>query len=158
MHRTDARMLGKLAFVLAAVAAAFALSGCAGSTRIDGRVVSGPVGLAVVVDQTDERLAEPGVPGVEIALLQESSTAGGAVIATTTSDEDGNFRITLARGRHPGGQIVVRARGDAIYTARSRAYLPRGGQRLLCTVMPRPASQSRADEPRDAPGTMNSER
>lgn len=143
MHRTDARVLGKLAPLIATIVAALTMTGCSGATRIDGRVVSGPVGLAVVVDQSDERLLEPGIPGVEVALLQDSSTAGGAVIATATSDEEGNFRMTLARGRHPGGQVIVRTRSDSIYTARSRAYLPRAGQRLLCTVMPRPESEPR---------------
>lgn len=141
MRRTDARVLGKpVLFTLLLLAAAVQI-GCRGATRIDGRVVSGPVGLAVVVDQSDERLLADGLSGVEVALLQDTSTTSGAVIASTVSDEDGNFRFTLARGRHPGGSVIVRARGDTIYTARSRAYLPRAGQRLLCTVMTRPDTE-----------------
>lgn len=134
MRRTDARVLG----LIALLAAALLQIGCSGATRVNGRVVSGPVGLAVAVDAGDERLQEPGIAGVEVALLRETSGSAGSLITKAVTDEEGNFRMTLARGAHPGGAVIVRARGDAVYTSRSKAYLPRGNQVLLCTVMTRP--------------------
>tara|TARA_R110000782_G_scaffold20675_19_gene55912 strand:- start:15069 stop:15503 length:435 start_codon:yes stop_codon:yes gene_type:complete len=139
MRGTDARVFGRLTASLAMLAVALLQVGCSGSTRIDGRVVSGPVGLAVVVDPSDDRLSEPGIPGVEVALLRESSgSSGGAMITRAVSDEAGNFTFTLARGQHPAGPVSVRTRGDGVFTSRSRSYLPRGNQRLLCTVMTQP--------------------
>ena len=138
MRRTDARVFGRM-MMLAAVVVAFVQVGCAGATRIDGRVVAGSVGLAVVVDPGDERLSEPGIPGVEVALLRETNTtSGGAMITKAVSDEEGNFRFTLARGQHPAGAVIVRTRGEGVFTSRSRSYLPRGTQQLLCTVMTEP--------------------
>jgi hypothetical protein len=147
MHRKDARVFGRTLSILALFAAAFALTGCSGATRIDGRVVTGPVGLAVVVDPTDERLSNPGVGGVEVALLRETSSNSGSLITRTVTDEHGDFRFTLARGHHPGAAVIVRTRGDGIYTSRSRTYLPRGNQKLLCTVMAQPEASAPSSEP-----------
>ena len=139
MRGTDARVFGRLATLAAAIAVAMLQIGCSGSTRINGRVVSGPVGLAVVVDPSDDRLSEPGIPGVEVALLREAAgSSSGAMIARVVSDDEGNFTFTLAQGQHPGGPVTVRTRGEEVFTSRSRAYLPRGDQRLLCTVMTKP--------------------
>jgi hypothetical protein len=148
--RTDARLIGQVLLMVLAGVLAAGLTGCSGATRIDGRVVPGPVGLAVVVDPGDERLLADGVPGVEVALLRDSATnAGGATIMTAVSDETGSFRFTLRRGQHPAGPVIVRTRGAAVYTSRSRAYLPRAGQKLLCTVMLQPESERDRTGPGD---------
>jgi hypothetical protein len=139
MHRKDARVLGRIIPVLALALLVVAQIGCSGATRINGRVITGPVGLAVVVDPTDERLSQPGVPGVEVAMLRESASNSASMLMSTTTDEQGNFSFTLARGQHPGGAVIIRTRGPGIYTARSRSYLPKGTQKLLCTVMTQPA-------------------
>lgn len=139
MRGTDARVFGRLMAALAAIAMVALQIGCSGSTRVGGRVVSGSVGLAVVVDPSDDRLSEPGIPGVEVALLRESTSAtGGAMITRAVSDDQGNFTFTLARGQHPAGPVIVRTRGDGVFTSRSRSYLPRGTQQLLCTVITQP--------------------
>ncbi|MEA5522312.1 hypothetical protein [Limnoraphis robusta] len=140
MHRKDARVLGRIIPALTIALIALVQIGCSGSTRIKGRVITGPVGLAVIVDPTDERLANPGVPGVEVAMLRESASNSGSMLMNTTTDEEGNFSFSLARGQHPGGAVIIRTRGPGIYTARSRSYLPKGNQVLLCTVMPQPAT------------------
>ncbi len=139
MHRKDARVLGRIIPVLVIALLALAQIGCSGATRVHGRVVTGPVGLAVIVDPTDERLTQPGVPGVEVAMLRESASNSGSMLMSTTTDEQGNFMFTIARGQHPGGAVIIRTRGPGIYTARSRSYLPTGNRKLLCTVMPQPA-------------------
>ena len=139
MRCTDARVFGRSSRLAALFAAALLLVGCSGATRINGRVIEGPVGLAVVVEPSDERLANPGLPGIEVALLRETASTSAAIITTAVTDEEGNFRMTLARGQHPGNAVIVRARGEGIYTSRSRAFLPRGNQQLLCTVIAQPA-------------------
>lgn len=140
MHRKDARVLGRIIPALALALITLVQVGCSGATRIHGRVITGPVGLAVVVDPTDERLTRPGIPGVEVAMLRESASNSASMLMSTTTDEEGNFIFTLARGQHPGGAVIIRTRGPDIYTARSRTYLPKGGRKLLCTAMPQPAS------------------
>ncbi len=156
MHRKDARVLGRIIPALAALAALIQI-GCSGATRIDGRVIPGPVGLAVIVDPTDERLAQPGVAGVEVAMLRESASNSGSMFMNTTTDEQGNFSFTLGRGQHPGGAVIIRTRGPGIYTARSRSYLPKGAQKLLCTVMLQPEARAPAtDNPAD-PNTRGSQ-
>ena len=74
MHRKDASVLGRAIPALAPALIALLQIGCSGATRIQGRVIPGPVGLAVVVDPTDERLTQPGIPGVEVAMLRESAS------------------------------------------------------------------------------------
>lgn len=140
MHRKDARVLGRTIPALALALIALVQIGCSGATRIQGRVIPGPVGLAVVVDPTDERLTQPGIPGVEVAMLRESASNSASMLMNTTTDEEGNFTFTLARGQHPGGPVIIRTRGPGIYTARSRTYLPQGAQQLLCTAMPQPST------------------
>lgn len=148
MRRTDARGLIRTMTVLVSLVYASALTGCASSTRFDGRVIPGSTGLAVVVDPADERLKIPGVPGVEVALLRGSaSNSGGAVIMETVTGEDGNFSFTLGRGQHPGGPIMVRTRGAGVFTSRSQTYLPRGSQKLLCSVMVDPSRPAPSETP-----------
>jgi hypothetical protein len=153
MHRKDARVPGRIIPALALALIALVQIGCSGATRINGRVVKGPVGLAVIVDPTDERLSEPGVPGAEVAMLRETASNSGSMLLSTTADEEGNFTFTLARGQHPGGAVIIRTRGPGIYTARSRTYLPKGNQVLLCTVMPQPAPTTPATDAASDPNT-----
>lgn len=118
----------------ALIGVAMVLVGCAGTMKIKGRVVGGPVGVAVVVDHDDERLSEAGIAGVDVSLLREDGGSAG-LIAKGLSDAEGNFVISLRQGQHPGGAVVVRTKGDGVFTARSRTFLPSGDQRLLCTVI-----------------------
>ncbi|MEM9372427.1 MAG: hypothetical protein AAGA55_02185 [Planctomycetota bacterium] len=122
---------------------ALLLAGCNGSVRFSGRVIPGPVGVATVVAGDDARLSEPGVPGVDVALLQATSARGGSVVASTVTDENGAFEIILGRGQHPGGPVIVRVQGDSVFDARSRSYLPVAGQSLLCTVITREPRKNR---------------
>jgi len=119
------------------------LIGCGGSIRFSGRVIPGPVGVATVVASDDPRLTEAGVPGAEVALLRATSKRGGALVTRVTADENGAFEVVLGRGQHPGGPVIVEVEGDAIFDARSRAYLPTSGQSLLCTVMTREPRKDR---------------
>ncbi len=154
MHRKDARVLGRIIPLLAIALFTVAQIGCSGATRINGRVITGPVGLAVIVDPTDERLTLPGVPNVEVAMLRESASNSGSMLMSTTTDDQGNFMFTLARGQHPGGAVIIRTRGPGIYTARSRSYLPKGNQKLLCTVMAQPTSSGPATGTAPDPNRM----
>lgn len=148
MHRTDARVLIRTMTVLAIIILGTGLTGCAASTNFGGRVIPGSAGLAVVVDPSDERLETDGVPGVEVALLRSSaSNSGGAVMMETVTDEEGNFSFTLGRGQHPGGPVLVRTRGPGVFTSRSRSYLPRGSQKLLCSVMLDPGRPTPSEPP-----------
>lgn len=130
-------MIARATAVLATVLLALTLVGCGGSIRFNGRVIPGPVGVATVVASDDERLSEPGVAGVEVALLRATSARGGGLVTRVVTDENGSFEVVLGRGEHPGGPVIVRVEGDAIFDARSRAYLPTAGQSLLCTVITR---------------------
>jgi hypothetical protein len=151
MRCTDARVMIRTMAVLVSFALASGLTGCSASTRFEGRVIPGSAGLAVVVDPGDDRLQIPGVPDVEVALLRSSaSNSGGAVLLETVTDAEGNFSLTLGRGQHPGGPVLVRTRGPGVFTSRSRAFLPRGSQKLLCSVMIDPGRPA-ASEPAPSP-------
>lgn len=152
MRRTDARVLIRTMTVMLSIFFVSGLSGCSGSTKFGGRVIPGSAGLAVVVDPGDERLTTPGVPDIEVALLRGSaSNAAGAVMMETVTDSDGNFSFTLGRGQHPGGPVLVRTRGPGIFISRSRTYLPRGSQRLLCSVMPDPGRPTTGESSKGPP-------
>lgn len=107
------------------------------SLRLHGRVIPGRAAVSSVVASDDERLLEPGVPGVEVAMLRDSGPRGGGLITKTTTDEFGDFEIILGRGQHPGGAVMIRVTGDDIFDARSRTFLPSAGQKLLCPVIVR---------------------
>ncbi len=139
MPRKDARMT-RSPLLIALAAAAMLLVGCGGTSKIRGKVVPGPVGVATVVASDDERLENPGLAGVEVALLRDAGPRGGGVIAKVVSDETGSFEIPLGRGQHPGGAVVVRVQGDSVFSAHTRSFLPSGGQHLLCTAVERTKS------------------
>ncbi len=116
------------------------LVGCkAAATKISGRVIAGNIGQSVVVGPRDERLKNPGIPGVEITVLHAGGSAkrGRGLVASGLADENGDFDITIPRGKHPASSVMIRVKGENIFASRSQTYLPTNAQKLLCTVITR---------------------
>lgn len=120
----------------------FTLVGCGGSGKsiVRGRVISGNVGQAVSAAPADERLKEPGLPGISVSILARggSTAKGRGVYATSTSDEFGDFELIIPGGTYPRDAVEIRVTGDGIFTARSTTYMPKEGDHLLCVVITRP--------------------
>lgn len=117
-----------------------ALVGCkSAASRFSGRVIAGTIGQSMVVGPNDERLQELGIPGVDVVVLNAggSTARGTGVIAKATTDEFGDFEINIPRGKRPPSSVMVRARGEHIFDARSQTFLPTNEQKLLCTVITR---------------------
>ncbi|MGV6814666.1 MAG: hypothetical protein ACWA5W_06610 [Phycisphaerales bacterium] len=118
------------------------LVGCGGSgaTIIKGRVIAGPVGQSVAASPEDERFLEPGIPGIDVAVLSKNGSAarGRGVFAKATSDQWGNFELRFPGGQYPRDAIQVRVHGDGIFTSKSTSFLPPDGDQMLCVVITRP--------------------
>jgi len=115
-----------------------ALTAC-GTSRYSGKVVPGSVGRPIIVDSSDDRINnQPGIPGLEVTLYNESSRGQApAQLAKTVTDEQGHFAFSIPPANTPRGAVIVRVTGDEIYSARSKTFLPRGGQLMLFTVVTR---------------------
>ncbi len=135
--------IGRLSFIRFAQASllllvVFGLIGCkAAAMRISGKVVQGTVGQVMVVGPADERLAKPGIPDVQVTVLVAggSEARGKGLVGQATTDELGNFEFSIPHGQHPGSSVMVRVKGDWIFSARSQTYLPTNSQKLLCTAI-----------------------
>ena len=113
-----------------ALLAALVLTGCA-TDAVTGRVIEGPAGIAVVVDPTDERLVQPGVPDVVV----DARTLTGHVICTATSDGHGAFTLPVPRGQT--GQFEISVDDERFPDVHTRIYRPTDGRRLLVIVKAR---------------------
>jgi hypothetical protein len=116
------------------------LVGCKSSpTRINGRVIQGTVGQAIVVGPNDVRLEDQGIPGVDVVVLHAGGSVarGRGVVGTATTDELGDFEIKIPGGKHPANSVIVRVKGEWVFSSRSQTYLPTNSQHLLCTVITR---------------------
>jgi len=123
---------------LTLTAVLFALAAC-GSTRYSGKIIAGSVGRPVIIETADDRVNnQPGIPGLEVTLYNESrSGQAPAQLARTITDEEGKFAISIPSANTPKGTVIIRVTGDGIYSARSKTFLPRGGQLMLFTVVTR---------------------
>lgn len=117
------------------------LTAC-GSSRYIGKVIPGTVGRPIIVEAGDDRINnEQGIPGLEITVYNESKSGKApAQLARTTTNEDGEFAISIPSAKTPRGDVIVRVTGDEIYSARSKTFLPRGNQFMLFTVVTRDPS------------------
>ena len=136
--------------LLASIAAITTLTAC-GSTRYDGKVISGTVGRPIIVETTDDRINNnQGLPDLTVTLYNESrSGQAPAQIARTTTDKEGQFSFSIPSANTPRGAVVIRVTGDDIYSARSKAYLPRQGQIMLFSVVTRDPSMQDSDSESD---------
>ncbi|MEQ8770653.1 MAG: hypothetical protein RIB60_09100 [Phycisphaerales bacterium] len=114
------------------------LAGCGGIT-VRGTVVGSPIGRAVVVDARDERLMQPGIPGVELKIVRPGTeTSGGiAPLATAVTDEAGRFSMRLSDRDKVRGALVIMAEGESALRSATRIYPPRKGQEVLVNVRER---------------------
>lgn len=67
------------------------LTGC--GYQLQGRVVQGGFGTVSLVDPTDQRLQQQGVPGVRVQLVRDPQRMRREVIAETSTDADGAFTL-----------------------------------------------------------------
>ncbi len=138
MHTTTRRLF----LVLFSLLLTLTQVGCGsgGKSIVRGRVIAGTVGQAVSTAAGDVRFEDPGLPGMDVVVLAKGGSAarGRGVFARAVSDEQGDFELVFPSGAFPSDVVEIRVSGDGIFTARSTTYMPTGGGRLLCIVIPRP--------------------
>jgi len=115
--------------VLAALAALL-FAGCT-SNAVKGRVIEGPAGVAVAVDPTDERLAQPGVSGVVV----DARSLTGRSIDSATSGSEGEFTLTIPPGYT--GQLEIVVQDDRFPDIRTRLFRPTQDRQLLVVLKAR---------------------
>jgi hypothetical protein len=132
----------RILLVLASLLLTLTQVGCGsgGKSVVRGRVITGTVGQAVSTNAGDERFEEPGVPGMEIAILARGGSVarGRGIYAKATSDEFGEFELVFPSGTFPSDAVEIQVSGEGVFTAKSTTYMPTQGARLLCIVIPRP--------------------
>ena len=128
--------------LLAAIMLILTQVGCGsgGKTIVRGRVITGTVGQAIATSAEDVRFEEPGLPGMDVAVLARggSVSRGRGVYAKVTTDELGDFELVFPSGTFPSDAVEIHVSGEGVFTARSTTYMPTMGGRLLCIVIPRP--------------------
>lgn len=114
--------------------------GSGGKTTVRGRVIAGTVGQAIATSAEDVRFDEPGLPGMEVAVLARGGSVarGRGVYAKVTTDELGGFELVFPSGTFPSDAVEIHVSGEGVFTARSTTYMPTQGGQLLCIVIPRP--------------------
>ncbi len=77
--------------------AAASLAGCSGPHTISGRVIEGPMSYIEVVDPTDPRLNQPGIPGALLHLEHRPGKLQHDTIDRELSDDQGRFTLVVDR-------------------------------------------------------------
>ncbi len=121
----------------ALMVAAMVVGGCSGY-ELKGRVIRGDVSWAGVVGEDDPRLAERGLPGVQIALVNDPMKINRERVSGAFSDGQGDFSLSVAE---PGAGWMIYDVG--VYASKSRYTdaegffrLPGKGKRLLIVLHP----------------------
>ena len=122
--------------LLTLAAATTALSGC-GGTIIGGKVLRGEIGRAIIVTDTDTRLADPGLAGVEVEISTPVSGRGGrAVLGSGVTDDTGAFRINAGPSKNVPPRVAIRASAENEYEVRQSIFRPRPGEQVLVLMRP----------------------
>ncbi len=137
MRTLAGRTLQRPAFALAASGAALlSLAGCGGTT-IGGKVLRGEIGRAIIITDSDPRLAEPGLAGIEVEISTPVSGRGGrAVLGTGVTDETGAFKINAGPSKNVPPRVAIRASAPDEYEVRQSIFRPRAGEKVLLLMRP----------------------
>jgi hypothetical protein len=131
--------MNRILILLMAIATGLASSGCSNYT-LRGRAVQGDMSGVWIVDDSDPRLADPGLAGVTVSIKRDPQSLGGRVISSTSSD--GNGEISIGFEEFGAGwmeeQWEIRAARTGYEPAVSLLALPwkRGDKRILVVLAP----------------------
>ncbi|MFI4897178.1 MAG: hypothetical protein ACIARR_05070 [Phycisphaerales bacterium JB059] len=135
MRTTAGRTLRKPALAFIASGAAL-LAGCGGTT-IGGKVLRGEIGRAIIVTDSDPRLADPGLAGIEVEISTPVSGRGGrAVLGTGITDDTGAFKINAGPSKNVPPRVAIRASAPDEYEVRQSIFRPRAGEKVLLLMRP----------------------
>ena len=141
------RLIGRLfqpSFLLCQL---FFITGCQ-TYQLQGVVLDGSVAAIIVVNRTDPRLEQPGVPDATVDLTLDPSTLKPIHVGTTTTDEEGRFGIEVDQSgagflEYEAGVLChVKGYGTVYQTL----PLPHDDKRLLIIVGPGKSGQPQPDD------------
>lgn len=115
---------------------AILLTGCS-PYALRGKVISGDISYAALVDASDERLKEgPGVAGVEVELWTDPEKLNRKRVASSMSDGMGEFSLTVDEvgAGFLNYDCAVMTRGKGLAPVSQTFKLPPSSQRLLIIV------------------------
>ena len=95
IHPRGCASITKMFAALSVAALVGAVLGGCSSYQLKGHVIKGDVSWAAVVDASDPRLREPGLPGAQIALINDPMKINRQRIGAALSDANGDFAITV---------------------------------------------------------------
>ena len=112
-------------------------AGCSNYT-LRGRAVQGDISGVWIVDDSDPRLADPGLAGVNISIKRDPQSLGGRVISTASSDGQGDIAISFEEfgAGWMDEQWEIRAARTGYQSAVNLLELPwkRGDKRILVVL------------------------
>ncbi len=112
------------------------LVGCAGQA-ISGKVLRGDIGRVIIVSDTDERLVEPGLAGVNVEMTTSVSGRGGrTVLAKAVTDETGSFSLSIGGKTKLPTRMMIRAGASGEYEVNNSIFRPRPGEQVLVLMRP----------------------
>jgi hypothetical protein len=141
----------------AILAACLAAGGCAGSHRVQGRVIEGPRSMVLVVDQNDPRLNQPGIPGVAIDLMIDPQSLNRKPGGSEVSMADGSFAVPVQEFgagvlEYQLGVVAVR---NGFAPTETTAAMPAFHQRLLILMVKGQNNYRKPEDPLDAIRQLN---
>ena len=101
------------------------------STTVKGRVVVGDLSQIIRVPETDDRLDADGIDEIVVEVSQ------GGILGDNTTDNNGDFSISIPDQSLQSGRIRVRAEGETIFRVDKLVDLPRPGEALLIQAIRR---------------------
>ncbi len=121
--------------LLALSCVAIALGGCSPYT-LKGKVITGDISYAALVDKSDVRLSDTGVPGVAIELWTDPEKLNRKQVATAVSDNAGEFSMSVSEvgAGFLNYDCAVIAKGAGLAPVSQTFRLPPSSQRLLIIV------------------------
>lgn len=128
--------------------AALPLAGCRSGSTVTGKVIPGEVSFIGVVDASDKRLKDPGIPGVEVAAgTDPSRPVAAAVLGRGTSDKSGNVVVRIKDEGSYAGPFAFNATKDGYVPATGLMPIPSTDRRLLVILKPASAGAPAAPAP-----------
>jgi hypothetical protein len=133
MKTTPLRAIASTLYLLVCIQ----MAGCASSAPVTGRVIPGDISFIGMVDPGDERLKSAGIPAVELVSTPDPGrTAAAAILAKTTSDAKGDFKLKFSDPSIFSRPAAFAARKDGYVSASTVMPVPTEDRRLLVILKP----------------------
>ncbi len=141
---TSSTMRRSFVTAVAVLVGSCVLGGCHASA-LRGKVIAGDVSFVGVVDATDQRLQNQGIPQ---ATVRATRTRGEQLGIVGRSDKEGGFTLKLPTASWVKEPLAIDVSRDGYMPARSARQVPPDDKRLLVVLkrLPGKPAEEQADQ------------